>query len=167
MPGRWQRLLGHLRHDRGDLRRAFPPAALDRIEHAVVEGERRHSAELRLAIEASLPLQRVFAGLSPRERALEVFGNLRVWDTEGDNGVLVYVLLADHAVEIVADRAAARAIAADDWQAATALIAAAYRAGDYLGGTLAGIERLDQLLERAFPPLARRGDELPNRPVVL
>ncbi|HWS76574.1 MAG TPA: TPM domain-containing protein [Quisquiliibacterium sp.] len=167
MPGQWQRVLRHLRHDRGDLRRAFPATVLERIEQAVVDGELRHGAELRVAIEASLPLGRVLAGVAARDRALEVFGSLRVWDTDGNNGVLLYVLLADHAVEIVADRAAARAVPEEAWRAVTQALASAYRGGDFRGGTVAAIERLADILAQAFPPGERNPDELPNRPVML
>lgn len=167
MPGRMLRLLRHLHVHRGHLARAFPERALEQIEQAVVEGERRHSAELRLAIEASLPLGRVLAGVSARARAIEVFGSLRVWDTEGNNGVLIYVLLADHAVEIVADRAAARAIPDEQWRAAADAMVRAYRDEDFADGTVAAISRLDALLAQAFPPGQRNPDELPNRPAVL
>ncbi|GAA4403284.1 TPM domain-containing protein [Quisquiliibacterium transsilvanicum] len=162
-----QRFLRHLWIDRSDLARAFPPQALERIEHGVVAGETRHSAELRLAIEASLPLGRILAGDTARERALEVFGNLRVWDTENNNGVLLYVLYADHSVEIVADRAASRAIPDHEWRAVAEELARAYLAGDFVEGTLAAVARLDALLEQAFPPGADNPDELLNRPVML
>lgn len=167
MAGRWKRILDHLRHDQARLRRVFPAQALDRIEQGVVEGESRHGAELRVAIEASLPLGRILGGLGARERALEVFGSLRVWDTEGNNGVLIYLLLADRAVEIVADRAAARAIPQQAWQAVTQALVAECRAGRFVEGTLAAIERLDRLLAQAFPVGERNPDELPNRPVML
>src|SRR5690606_24998795 len=116
---RWRRRLGgmvmkrglariwaHLACDARDVRRLFPDESLRRIEQAVSEGERGHSAEIRIAIEASLPWHRAARGVTPHDRALEVFSELRVWDTEGNNGVLVYLLVADHAIEIVADRAA-------------------------------------------------------------
>ena len=167
MPTMTRRLLRHVRTDRRDLGRAFPPQALERIEQGVVAGERRHSAELRLALEASLPLGRVLAGDSARARALEVFGNLRVWDTEHNNGVLLYVLYADHAVEIVADRAAARAIPEQEWRAVADTLAGAFRRGDQVEGLLAAVARLDELLAHAFPPGTDNPDELPNRPVML
>lgn len=167
MPGKLQRFLRHLRIDRSDLARAFPAKALERIEQGVVAGEARHAAELRLAIEASLPLGRVLAGDTARERALEVFGNLRVWDTEDNNGVLLYVLYADHAVEIVADRAASRAIPDEEWSAVAEELVRACRAGDFVEGMLAAVARLDALLARAFPPGDDNPDELPNRPVML
>src|SRR5690606_33214165 len=89
----------HMRHGAHSARRAFPDAALERIEAAIERSEREHHAELRVAIEASLPLRDVFRGRTPRDRALEVFAQTGVWDTEANNGVLLYVLLADHAVE--------------------------------------------------------------------
>ncbi len=100
-PLRWWR---HAITDRGHVARAFPPGSLDRIERAIGEAEARHAGQIVFAIEPALPVARVFAKLPPRERALEVFGLLRVWDTERNNGVLFYLLLADRDVEIVADR---------------------------------------------------------------
>ncbi|MFP5407016.1 MAG: TPM domain-containing protein, partial [Gammaproteobacteria bacterium] len=105
------RIWAHLSHDSRVAQRVFPDAALHRIELAVAGGERRHSAEVRVAIEASVPWHRTLRGLTPRERALEVFSELRVWDTEANNGVLLYLLLADHAIEVIADRAAVAAAA--------------------------------------------------------
>src|SRR5262245_19048090 len=98
-PGRWLR---HLVTDHGSAHRAFPPAGMGRIEAAIAAGEQRHGGQVRVAVEASLPLVQVMKKLPPRVRALEVFGMLRVWDTEHNNGVLVYLLLADRDVEIVA-----------------------------------------------------------------
>jgi len=167
MSGGFARALRHLLTDQLALRRAFPPIALERIGERIAEGEALHSAEIRLAIEDSLDIRRVWAGGTPRERALEVFASLRVWDTEANNGVLVYVDLADHAVEIVADRAAARAVDDAQWRAVADELCAAYRRGEYLDGTLAAIERMDSLLAAAFPPDERNPDELPNRPVIL
>jgi uncharacterized membrane protein len=108
----------------------------------------------------------VLAKLPPRERALEVFGLLRVWDTEHNNGVLVYVLLADRDVEIVADRGIHRHVGEAAWQRVCETMEAAFRAGRYEQGALAGIEAISALLAGAFP---RGGgaDELPNRPVVI
>src|SRR5215471_4850162 len=100
----WARFFRHLATDHGDARRAFPASALSRIESEIAEGERRHRGQVRVAIEASLPLARVLKHVTPRARALEAFGALSVWDTEENCGVLVYLLLADRDVEIVADR---------------------------------------------------------------
>ena len=142
-------------------------ALLTRIEEAIARSERAHSAEVRIAIEASLPMRDVLRGRAPRERALEVFGTLGVWDTAASNGVLLYVLWADRAVEIVADRAAAAAIPESRWREVCDALVGAYRGGDFERGTLAAIERIGELLIDAFP--AARGDanELPDRPAIL
>ena len=167
MPNRFARVLRHLLTDQLALRRAFPAVALERIGQRIAEGETRHCAEIRLAIEDSLDVRRVWAGSAPRERALEVFATLRVWDTEANNGVLVYVDLADHAVEIVADRAAARAVGEAQWRTVADELCEAYRRGEHLQGTLAAIERMDGLLAVAFPAGERNPDELPNPPAIL
>ena len=161
------RLLRHLACDRRDMGRAFPPDALARIERRIAEGERRHAAEVRVAIEAALDLRRVWKGDTSRDRALEVFGRLRVWDTEGNNGVLIHVLLADRSVEIVADRAAARAIAPESWRVLADAMTAAFRAGRFAEGVLEALERLEELLAQAFPAQSGNPDELPNRPAML
>ena len=157
----------HLVNDARSVRRVFHDGLLARIEAAIGDGERAHSAELRVAIEASLPLREIWHGRTPRDRALEVFGALRVWDTAANNGVLLYVLWADRAVEIVADRAAAAAIAPARWREVCELLVAAYRGGDFERGTIAAIERIHGLLVEAFPSAAGGANELPDRPAIL
>ena len=161
------RSVRHLMFDTRSVRRLFPAKALAAIEERIGQGEKRHSAEVRFVIEASLGLRGASSKVTPRHRALAVFSNLRVWDTEANNGVMLYVLLADHAVELIADRAAARAVPAAQWQQVCAELTRAYRAGDYLPGTLAAIDRIHELLVPAFPPRADDADELPNRPTIL
>jgi len=163
-----RRLWRHLRTDRAALRRLVDDAALDAIEATVREGEQAHRGEVRVVLEAALPLQAVLAGLTPRERALEVFGLSRVWDTEDNSGVLLYLLLADHAVEIVADRGAARAITPDRWQAVAADLARALATGDARAGACAAVACLNGMLRHAFPVDGRANpDELPDRPSLL
>jgi hypothetical protein len=103
-PNKLRRFFRHLATDQGGVRRAFPEAALARIEALIGEGEKWHRGQVRFSVEASLPLARVLAGITPRERAIEAFSLLRIWDTEENCGVLVYLLLADRDVEIIADR---------------------------------------------------------------
>ena len=167
MRERFARALRHLLCDQRSVGRAFPREGLARIEERIGAGEIRHAGEIRIAIEDSLSLGSVWSAMSPRERALEVFGALRVWDTSANNGVLVYLLLADHAVEIVADRAAATAIDEARWREITEGIVAACRRGEFVEGVLVAIQRIDDLLEAAFPAGDRNPDELPNRPVIL
>jgi uncharacterized membrane protein len=163
------RCWAHLRHGFFAARRAFPDPVLAKIEEAIERSERDHSAELCFAVEASLPFLDAWRGRSPRDRAIEVFAQTGVWDTEGSNGVLLYVLLADHAVEIVADRAAAAKIHEGYWREICGSLSEAYRAGRFEEGTLEAIERIDRLLAVAFPREAGEAnvDELPNRPLML
>ena len=161
--GRWWR---HAVTDASAVRRAFAPAALDAIERAIAAGERRHAGQVVFAVEPALPLSRVLARVTPRDRALEVFGLLRVWDTERNNGVLVYLLLADRDVEIIADRGIHARVGQDMWQHVCEAMEAAFREGRYEDGALAGIEAVSALLAKAFPRSSGTG-ELPNRPVVI
>ena len=169
MAGTLARCWAHMRHGSSAARRAFPDALLTRIEEAIEQSEREHSAELCFAVEASLSIPDAWRGRSPRDRAVEVFAQTGVWDTDGNNGVLLYVLLADHAVEIVADRTAAAKIHQGYWREICSALSDAYRAGRFEEGTLAAVDRIDRLLVAAFPREAGAVDidELPNRPRVL
>lgn len=157
----------HLWHQGWPLRRAFPAKTLDAVEAAISAGEQRHSAELRFVVEARLGPAAVWAGVTPRTRATALFSELGVWDTAANNGVLVYVLLADRAVEIVADRSARERVESEVWNEACATMTAAFAAGDYEGGTVRALGRLAYALAAAFPARADNPDELPNRPTVL
>ena len=117
-------------------------------------------------IETALDIPELWAGVTPRERALQVFSHLRVWDTELRNGVLIYVLAADRDVEIVADRGAIR-ISPVEWEAACRLMEGHFRAGRFKEGAVAGVEAVGELLEREFPARGRDRDELPNQPSLL
>lgn len=163
----WRRVLAHWMTGDDAARRAFPDAVMDRIEAAIREGERAHGAEVVFAVEASLPTRALWAGESPRERALEAFGFLGCWDTEDNNGVLIYLLLADRDVEIVADRGAARAVAPEAWEAACREMEAHFRARRFEQGALAGVRRIHALLAPGFPPRPRDAGELANRPVII
>jgi uncharacterized membrane protein YgcG len=149
-------------------RRRFPEPALQAIEAAIRAGEARHSAELCFAVEASLELSDLWRGTSARERAIEVFSELRVWDTAANNGVLVFVLLAERDVEIVADRGAAAAVADDDWERVCRAMEAHFRAGRFAEGAIAGVDAVSELLARHFPVTGARENpnELRDRPIV-
>jgi uncharacterized membrane protein len=146
----------------------FPTATLDAIQHAIAASEHRHAGEIVFAVEGSLPQAQLLRGLSPRLRAHEVFAHLRVWNTEHNTGVLAYVLIADHAIEIVADRGIAAKVAEDEWRAVCSLMQQHFSVGDYRAGALAGVEAITQILVQHFPSDGRRNtDELPDRPVLL
>lgn len=147
----------------------FPEACLERIAAAIAASEARHTGEICFAVEAALPLSAVLVGHRARDRALDVFTRLRVWDTEANNGVLVYLELADHAIEIVADRGLAGRVTNEDWGAICAALSQALRAGDREGGVLRAIDAISALLERHFPRPEGYVDtnELPDRPHML
>ncbi|MFT3663598.1 TPM domain-containing protein [Piscinibacter sp.] len=166
--GRLARILKHRWLDEGDLARALDDAALGRIERRVAASEKRHSGEIRVCAEAGLPLSYLWRGASTRERALTMFGKLRVWDTEHNNGVLIYLLLAEHHIEIVADRALDRLVSAEQWQEVMAHMRAAFRQGEFEAGLNAAIDAVDALLARHFPlaPGQANPNELPDRPTL-
>jgi len=155
--GRWLR---HCWHDAADARRALGDAALQRLHDRVAASERRHSGEIRVCVEAGLPLSDLWRGLGARERALAMFGTLRVWDTEHDNGVLVYLLLADRAIEIVADRGLASRVPQGHWDTLVATMGDAFRSGRFEAGLAQAVDAVGALLERHFP--LAPGDDNPN-----
>jgi len=164
---RLKRLARHLASDHRAVRKAFPPEALARIESATAAGERNHAGQVRFVVEAALPLALVMSRESPHERALDVFGRLRIWDTEGNSGVLVYVLLADSKVEIIADRGIHRKVGQAEWQSICRTMESAFREGRFTDGAVAGIEAVSALLAQHFPRTGAAINELPDGPIVL
>ena len=162
-----KRILRHLFTPDWIVHRAFPRAALDGIEAVVKASEASHRGEIRFAIEAGLDLLPLLKEISPRERAVEVFSQLRVWDTAENSGVLIYVQLVDRDVEIVADRGISAKVGGQEWQAICLRMQDAFRARRYEQGVIEGIRQITVLLTRHFPPGANDADELPNQPVVL
>jgi len=162
------RWLPHLTSTRWALARRFPGATLDAIEAAVIASESQHRGEIRFAIETALDVAALRRAETAHERALEVFADLRVWDTHERNGVLIYVLLAERGVEIVADRGLAERVSPAEWREVCASIESAFRAARWHEGALLGIEGVTGLLVREFPRTgAPDVDEQPNRPRVL
>ena len=159
------RLLRHLFIPDWVAMRAFPRPSLERIERAIGESEKKHRGELRFALDADLtPAQ---LRLTPRERALQVFSQLGVWDTEENSGVLIYVQLIDHRIEIVADRGIARRVQQAEWDAICRAMEADFRRKDYEAGALRAIDAVTALLARHFPPGAANPNELPDKPAVI
>jgi uncharacterized membrane protein len=160
-------MLRHLCATRAGTRRKFTDAVDASIESAIRSAETRTSGEIRFVIETALDIPELWARLLPRDRAAQVFAHLRVWDTELRNGVLIYVLVADRDVEIVADRGAAARIASADWEAAGHVMETHFRSGEFAEGALAGVAAVARLLEREFPSREGDRDELPNQPTLL
>jgi hypothetical protein len=147
--------------------RAFPRAALLRIEAAIGQSEAVHRGELRFAVESGLDLLPLLKGLTPRQRALDVFSHLRVWDTEENSGVLLYVQLVDRDIEIVADRGISAKVEQAAWDAICRRMEDAFRAGRFEQGVIDGIREITALLVRHFPARRVNPNELPDQPKVL
>jgi uncharacterized membrane protein len=163
---RWLRTLKHRAWDHTDTRRAIGPEVAQRLQQRVKASERQHSGEIRICVEASLPLSYLWRGLGARHRAVTLFGKLRVWDTERNNGVLIYLLLAEHAIEIVADRGLNAHVDAAQWDTIIATMREAFRARRHEQGLNAAIDAVDALLRQHFPlaPGQERSNELPDAP---
>jgi uncharacterized membrane protein len=165
------RLVRHVAATHWRTRMLFPASTLDAIEQAIGRAEQAHSGEIRFAIETALTPLHVLGEVSPRARALDVFAHLRVWDTEGNNGVLIYVQLADRTVEIVADRGLAGRVSQPEWESVCRMMEDHFRAGRFKAGSIAGVEAIGALLVRHFPAQAARSgvmhNQLPDRPTLL
>jgi uncharacterized membrane protein len=161
------RLLRHLFAP--SARRMFPEPAMARIAEAIVAGERRHTGEVCFAVEPALPWQAVLQGVTPRSQAEDAFARLRVWDTAANNGVLLYLLLADHRIEIVADRGLRGVVSDAQWQAVCRRMEERLRQGDAASAVVEALEAVSELLAAHFPNTAGTvdEDELPNAPHIL
>jgi len=170
-PGPLQRLTRLLRHRWADgrLRRVLTPEVLQRLGQRVAASERRHTGQIRICAEGGLPLSYLWRGASARERAITQFGKLRVWDTEHNNGVLIYLLLAEHAIEIVADRGLAQRVPEATWHTLVQRLGQALRAGQYEDGLTEVLAEVSALLVAHFPANghAPGSNELPDAPVLL
>jgi uncharacterized membrane protein YgcG len=160
-----KRIFRHLFTTMWSVRRAFPASSLRAVERAIRASEATHEGQVRFAVEHALDLSQLLAGRSARERALDVFSQLRVWDTQHNNGVLIYLLLADRDVEIIADRGV-HAHVGEGWEAICRQMEEHFRRGEFEAGVVKGVRAVAEHLQRHFP--ARRGgrNELPDQPVV-
>jgi len=149
------------------VRRHFPSAALKRIEDAIRSSEKTHSGELQFVVEAALHPYEALLGKTPRQRAIELFSRLGIWDTEQNNGVLIYLLLADHDVEIVADRGIHKHIGDHGWDAICRDMETAFREGQFEAGMLLGIRQISEVLHTHFPSDGSNINELPDKPLVV
>jgi uncharacterized membrane protein len=167
--GFFKRLLKHRWTDEGNVRRALPELAVTRLEAQVRASEARHSGEICVCVEAGLPLSYLWKRLHARQRAVTLFGKLRIWDTEANNGVLIYLLLADHAIEIVADRGLNSRVSAAQWQTIIDSLRQDLRAGRHEAGLSAAVAAVDTLLSAHFPLAAgeKNPNELPDAVVIL
>jgi uncharacterized membrane protein len=168
---RFARLLRHAAATHWRTRMQFPAATLDAIEDAIQRTEAAHGGEIRFAVETALSPLQILNDVTARSRALDVFSHLRVWDTDANNGVLIYVQMADRSVEIIADRALNGRVSPAEWESVCRLMEGHFRAGRFQAGSIAGVEAVGTLLARHFPPDSARlptpHNQLPDRPTLL
>lgn len=145
----------------------FPKATLKAIETAIQQSEATHSGELRFAIENALASRQVWQGVSSYQRALELFAKLHVWDTEENSGVLIYLLLAERTVHIIADRGINKRVTQAEWDDIVRAMQTEFRSGNFERGSLLGIEQITALLANHFPATANNPNELPDAPIII
>ncbi len=162
-----KRIVKHLLVTDGQVRRAFGRSTLNKIEAAIRASEGEHVGEIRFAVEGALDGAPLFKGQSPRERAIELFSQLRIWDTQQNSGVLIYLLLADRAVEIVADRGIHAKVHSHEWNEVCRQMEAAFRQSDFEGGVVNGVQAVTRHLKQHFPSDSHDRNELPDKPVLV
>jgi len=163
---RLKRLWRHRWVDDADLHQVLPASVVLSLAQQVAASEQRHSGEIRIHIEAGLPWRSVWHGATARERAVALFGTLRVWDTEDNNGVLIYLLMADNAIELVADRGLMREVPQVTWEALVTRMGQAFQVGQFEQGLRQAVDEVSALLEQHFPlaPGQHNPNELPDAP---
>ncbi len=161
------RLFSHLFSTPWHVRRHFTKTALHNIEQAIAASERQHNGEIRFVVEGDLHPLAILRGVTPRQRAISLFSQLGIWDTEQNNGVLIYLLLADHDVEILADRGINRHLGQHGWESICKAMEAEFRQGRFEQGVIHGINEIGRSLAQYFPATADDTNELSNKPIVL
>jgi uncharacterized membrane protein len=164
----FRRMLRHLWLDETDTRKSIPPDLAERLTRRVAASEKRHTGEVRIYVEARLPMSYLWRDATPRERAVAMFGKLRVWDTEQNNGVLIYLLLAEHAIEIVADRGLNSRVDSAQWKHIVERMSRAFHEHRFEDGLTQALEEVSALLVQHFPASPGEADrnELPDEPVL-
>ncbi|MCA1364850.1 TPM domain-containing protein [Bradyrhizobium sp. IC3069] len=162
-----KRIARHLVQHHWRAKQIFPQAVLDRIEQAIKRGEATHSGQVRFVVEGALDGGPLFRNQPARERALDVFSHLRVWDTAHNNGVLIYLLLADRDVEIIADRGIDAKVGAEGWEMICRAMEAEFRSGRFERGVISGIEAVSREMAKHFPKQGPHANELPDAPVLM
>ena len=162
------RVLRHRSLDTTDTRRAIPADMVQRLMERVAASEQRHTGEIRIYVESSLPSSYLWRGAETRERAVMMFSKLRVWDTAHNNGVLIYLMLAEHAIELVADRGIDAHVPDHHWQMVVTRMADAFRSDRYEDGLTQALEEVSAVLVEHFPArdTAENPNELPDAPVL-
>ncbi|TCV90326.1 TPM domain-containing protein [Sulfurirhabdus autotrophica] len=161
------RIIKHLLTDRWAVRRAFPAHAMQAIEDAIRLAEKTHQGQIRFAVEASLDMMPLLKGQTARERSIEVFSQMRVWDTAQNNGILIYLLFADHDFEIVADRGIHAHVGHDGWEVICQKMELAFKQMQFEAGVITGIKAVSEHLIKHYPGKGANANELSDTPVLL
>ena len=164
-----KRIAQHLFMTHWKVNNIFTKDSLREIEHLIRAGESTHNGEIRFVVEGALDYEPLLLEQEPKERAVEIFSQLRIWDTEHNNGLLIYLLLADHAVEIIADRGIHEKVGTEQWQKICRSMEDAFKKENYTNGVIMGINAMTQLLAKYFPAasMKNRTNELPDAPVLI
>lgn len=162
-----KRIVKHLFVTDGQVKRAFPRSTLKAIERAIAASESEHTGEIRFAVEGALDGGPLFKGHSSHERAVDVFSQLRVWDTQKNTGLLIYLLIADRTVEIVVDRGIHDKVAPQEWEKICRQMEPAFKQSDFEKGVIAGVQAVTLHLKAHFPADGSDRNKLPNKPVIL
>lgn len=161
------RMLRHLLMPDWRVRQCFPRRLLQAVEAAIAASEKNHAGEICFVVEAALSPSQLMRGKTARERAIDVFSSRRIWDTEGNNGVLIYVLLADRDVEIIADRGLNGHVKQDEWEAICRIMEQAFAKGEFEAGVLLAVAAAGKLLMERFPASSAGRNELTDRPALI
>lgn len=162
-----RRVWQHLMTPTWTVKNYFTPVALHRIEAAINETERTHHGEIRFVVESCLDTEELWHKVSARERAIEVFSQIHMWDTQHNNGVLIYLLLADRDVEIVADRGIHQHVGHDGWEVICKEMETMFKRGEFEAGVLLGIDHIGEVLQKHYPSTGASKNELTNKPLIL
>ncbi len=162
-----KRLFRHLFILPTTVKRHFPAAALQRIEKAIARSEFTYSGEIRFVVESHLNVEDIFKNISGRKRAVEVFSQFKIWDTEHNNGVLIYLLLADHDFEILADRGIHQRVGGVGWQVICQQMEVLFKQGQFEAGVIYGVEKIGEQLTQHYPAQGKKINELPNAPIII
>lgn len=163
----FRRILKNILFPTWKIRKFFPKKSIENIELVIKDSEKRHNGEVVFVVEAKLPLFLVLKNISPRERAIELFSRFRVWDTEHNSGVLIYLLLSEKQIEIVADRGITKKIPQIEWDAILERMRNHFQKGLFEKGVILGIAEITDLLATHFPSSKDKPNELSDKPIII
>ncbi|MES2676385.1 MAG: TPM domain-containing protein [Pseudomonadota bacterium] len=162
-----KRIAKHLLTSDWLVNRHFPVATMAAIEQEIKTSENLHSGEIRFVVEGALDGVRLFKDQTAQARAIDIFSQLRIWDTELNNGVLIYLLLADRDIEIIADRGIYKKVGPEEWEKICVSMESYFKENNFHQGVISGIDAVTQLLQKHFPIPLDDKNELSNKPIIM